>query len=254
MLERMQAEVLAEPQANILVLEDSHESQRMIKAALEPHYWVAIAGSLAEARAHLERKRFQLLVLDVNLPDGDGFQFCGEVRAKEETRLVPVIFLTGRSDLEDKLKGFSLGADDYIVKPFEARELRARVEAKLARERQLRSAAPDAAGRGADESLARGALRFELPTLRAYLVEGGKKTELGLTPIEFKILYHLARNETQVVSREQLLATVWGGETHVFDRATDKHVSSLRNKLGPYAAYIETVSRVGYRFVVKPVA
>lgn len=219
--------------------------QRMVQAALGRHYSVQVAGTLSEARALLDKNQFNLLLLDVNLPDGDGFQFCREVREREQSRTIPVIFLTARSELDDKLKAFSLGGDDYVVKPFEGLELRARVEARLARMRH---------GPQSADTFTKGVLRLEFTTLRAYVVDETKKMELGLTPIEFKILYHLARNETQVVSREQLLTTLWGQETHVFDRATDKHVSSLRQKLGIYAAYIETVSGAGYRFVIKAVA
>ena len=230
----------------ILVIEDAPDFQLMVKAALERHYRVTCASSLQQARVLLAQQEFQLLILDVNLPDGDGFKFCAEIRAHETTRSIPVVFLTGRAELEDKLKGFSLGADDYIVKPFDQQELRARVEAKLMRERERGAA---------DGVFVKGAIRLEIPTQRAYVVESeNKKSEVGLTPIEFKILYHLARNENKVVSREQLLTTVWGNGTHVFDRATDKHVSSLRHKLGPCASYIETVSRVGYRFIAKSIA
>lgn len=230
---------------NILVLEDAPESQRLIKAALGAHYLVFFASTLAEARSLIAKQRFKLLVLDVNLPDGDGFEFCREIRSSDEQmKLIPVVFLTSRSELDDKLRAFSMGGDDFVAKPFEGLELRARVEARLARMRS----------QSAETTLTVGALRLELATLRAYVVQNAKKTELGLTPIEFKILYHLARGETQVFSREQLLSTIWGDATHVFDRATDKHVSSLRQKLGDYASYVETVSGVGYRLVVKPIA
>jgi DNA-binding response OmpR family regulator len=233
------------PLERVLVVEDAPDWQRMIQAALGLHYAVSFASTLEEARKQVAKVRFNLLVLDVNLPDGDGFEFCREIRTShEQMKMIPVIFLTSRSELEDKLMAFSLGGDDYVAKPFEGLELRARVEARLSRMRQRIQGA---------EALAMGVLRLELATLRAYIVDKVKKSELGLTPIEFKILYHLARNETQVVSREQLLSTIWGDATHVFDRATDKHVSSLRQKLGDYAGYIETVSGVGYRLVVKAI-
>ena len=160
------------PHENILVVEDASDFQLMIKAALERHYAVTFASTLQEARGFLSSRGFQLLVLDVNFPDGDGFAFCSEVRANEATRSMPVIFLSGRAELEDKLQGFRLGADDYIVKPFEGLELRARVEARLLRERQR--ARPD-------DVFAKGAIRLEVPTQRAYVVESAnKKIELGL--------------------------------------------------------------------------
>jgi two-component system response regulator ResD len=226
----------------ILLVEDSPDFQLIVRANLEKSYSLEMAGTLAEARRLLAKQSFQLLLLDANLPDGDGFSFCRELRAQTSTQGLPVIFLTGRSELEDKLRGFSLGADDYIVKPFESLELQARVEVRLARERgKPRS----------EESCARGPLLLDLPTQRAYLREAGRQTDVGLTPIEFKILYRLMRQEDRVVSREDLLETVWGPETHVFDRATDKHVSALRQKLGASAAFIQTVSRAGYRFALR---
>lgn len=229
----------------ILVIEDAPDFQRLVRAALGQCYDLTFAASLAEARARLLEREYALLILDIGLPDGDGFSFCTELKEQGKFRALPVIFLTGRTELEDKLNGFSLGGDDYIVKPFEGRELKARVQARLARLQQD--------GAGAEDGIIRvGHLRLKASTQRVYRdLSGGKKSELGLTPIEFKILYHLARHENHVISREQLLATVWGKQTHVFARATDKHVSSLRQKLGDDASCIETVSGAGYRFVSK---
>src|SRR5687768_6524265 len=127
--------MMHEQQETILAVEDAPDFQLMIRASLERHYVVTVVSTLEQARARLARQSYNLLLLDVNLPDGDGFAFCADLRAHEATQSLPVIFLTARSELEDKLRGFSLGADDYIVKPFQGLELRARVEAKLARER-----------------------------------------------------------------------------------------------------------------------
>jgi DNA-binding response OmpR family regulator len=227
----------------ILVVEDAPDYQLMVQNSLGRYYRLELVSTISQAKDKVEKESFDLIILDVGLPDGDGLKLCADLRSAEKTRLLPVILLTGRSDLGDKLKGFAQGADDYIVKPFESLELRARVEAKLMRSREKRKP---------EDVLIKGAIRLEISSLRAYAAqESGQLTEMGLTPIEFKILYYLARNETKVVSREELLASVWGKETHVFDRAADKHVSSLRQKLGDHSSYIETISRVGYRFQVR---
>jgi DNA-binding response OmpR family regulator len=230
--------------SKILLVEDGLEFQAMVRASLEPKYRVTVAGTLAEARAKSALEVFDLFILDVSLPDGEGFSFCEDLRKNERTQAAPVIFLSVRSQITDKLHGFATGADDYLVKPFDALELKARVDAKILR----RGATSPTI---ADAGLTKGPINMEAATGRAYLTEGGKKNDLSLTPFEFKILYHLARHEEKVVSREELLSTVWGQDTHVFDRATDKHVSSLRQKLGNHSKCIETVSRVGYRFVLQ---
>lgn len=233
----------------ILVVEDAADFQLMVRAALVPGFQLVPAVTLGEARVLLAREKFDLLILDVSLPDGEGYALCGELRADGRFKSLPVIFLSARGELRDKLQGFSLGADDYIVKPFAALELRARVESKLARLSEMRAAL--LAKAGSEGFMVKGPLVLEVPAGRAYVVDvdaQGRRSDLQLTPIEFKILFQLARHEGSVVSRERLLAVVWGEGTHVFDRATDKHVSSLRHKLGAHSRSIQTISGVGYRF------
>jgi two-component system, OmpR family, phosphate regulon response regulator PhoB len=228
----------------ILIVEDAPDFQLIVETVLKRKYRAVIAGTIAQARARIQKESWDLILLDVSLPDGDGFKFCVELRAQDKTRSLPVIFLTSRSELTDKLLGFSLGADDYVVKPFEALELLARVEAKLSRIREQSKG---------DEVWVVGPLKMDLLGQRVFQrTSDGKDLPLSLTPIEFRILYYLLKNEECVVSRERLLSAVWGNDTHVFDRATDKHVSSLRQKLGADGRLIETVSGVGYRFTSRP--
>jgi DNA-binding response OmpR family regulator len=223
----------------ILLVEDEADQQLYAKKILGTQFQVICASSAAEAYQALRQQSFDLILLDIGLPEVDGFKFLSQLRAEDETKTIPVIFLSGKTDPSDKVMGFSLGADDYIVKPFEPREFRARVEARLKRHQENAEE---------DNHVIKGVLRFVLSKQRAHLIADKSETELGLTPNEFKILYLLASREGQVFSRAQLLDHAWGRGVHVLDRTVDRHISSLREKLGDYSHYIESVHGEGYRF------
>lgn len=200
---------------------------------------------MSAARAAHPQEAFRLLksdppdvmVLDVMLPGMDGFAVCRKVR---ETSGVPIIMLTARGDVTDRVVGLELGADDYVPKPFEPRELVARIQAVLRRR------APSAA----DEVLRAGALEVNLAT-RAARLEG---RELPLTTAEFALLSLFARHPGRVLTRERLLDETRGVEFEVFDRSIDVLVSRLRQKLGDDARsprYIKTVRGTGYSFVAR---
>jgi two-component system phosphate regulon response regulator PhoB len=220
----------------VLLVEDSFEFQALVKRSLTGSPCdVDSVTTLKEAADRLRDSRYDLILLDVMLPDGDGFQFCASLQATPGLRDVPIIFLTGKSDIRDKVTAFSLGAEDYVVKPFEPLELRARVESRL-----NRRAKPSAI----EESLIKGELTLNVAVQKA-LIQG---RELGLTPIEFKILYHLARHEGRAFSRAELLSSIWGDSIHVLEHNIYTHVYSLRRKLGSHADCIRSVPRLGYRF------
>ena len=225
----------------ILLVEDCEEAALLVKATLGKSYQVVIAPTASEVLQLVERTVFDLILMDVVLPDGDGFKLCAQLQNSEKSRDIPIIFLTGKADVEDKVMGFSLGADDYVAKPFNPVELRARVEAKLTKLSQRKQV---------EESIRKGDLHINVSFQKAYLSEGDSEKDLGLTPIEFKLLYYFARNEEHVLSREQLLTALWGHAVEVVDRTIDKHISTLRQKLGSRAHYIETVPRSGYRFTL----
>jgi two-component system response regulator ResD len=225
----------------ILLVEDSPETIHLVKSSLGKLFHISSALNEREARELLERNAFDLILLDVVIPDGDGFRLCAELQNNDKTREIPVIFLTGKTDVSDKVIGFSVGADDYIVKPFHPLEFRARIEAKLNR---------IAGKKLSEQSIRKGALRVNVSFQKAFVVDGETETDVGLTPIEFKLLFYFVRNEEHVLSREQLLSVIWGDNFEVIDRTIDKHISSLRQKLGHLCGYIETVPRVGYRFTV----
>lgn len=230
--------------ARVLLVEDSPDFQVLVRRTLSGEFDLTSVSTSAEALREVERRPYDLILLDVVLPDGDGFQLCSRFRGMESMSAVPIIFLTGKTGVTDKVTGFSLGADDYVVKPFEPLELLARVQAKLNR-RPSKAAVED--------QIVRGALRLDLPFQRASLSESGVEKALDLTPIEFKLLCYFARNEGRVLSRAQLLTAIWGESVYVLDRTIDKHVSTLRSKLGIASDCVETVPGSGYRFLTRQV-
>ena len=226
--------------SHILLIEDSLDSQLLVRKTLSPFYQVICVNTLNEASERLSIEIPDLILLDVTLPDGDGFDFCSKLQNEERFLRTSLIFLTAKSNLADRVLGFSLGADDYIVKPFEPLELRARVEAKL-RKSGFRNQFI--------ESISKAGIRINIPLQKAYLIlENRQERELPLTPIEFKILFHFLRNEQTVMTRDQLIKSIWGEQVVMTDRTVDKHISSLRDKLDEKGRFIETVPRSGYRF------
>ncbi|MBC7690629.1 MAG: response regulator transcription factor [Methylotenera sp.] len=226
----------------VLVVEDSQQSQLIIKAALGGKFEVVCANSIAEALSRIERITFDLVLLDVSLPDGDGFQFCSQLKNMEVMADVPVIFLTGKSSPGEKIMGFALGADDYVVKPFDPGELRARVDARLNHQRKQKIKT---------QIQTKGNVQINISQQKAYLLNQGERSDMNLTPVEFKLLAHFMRHEEHVLSRGQLLEAVTGEQVYVLDRTIDKHICSLRDKLHPHGDYIKTVFRTGYSFTTQ---
>ena len=176
---------------------------------------VDAAGTLADGRARLAAAPYDGLVLDLMLPDGDGLDFCREVRASQRTRHLPLIMLTARGEAMDRIVGLEIGADDYLPKPFEARELLARVKALL------RRAAPQPA---ADDTLRFGRLEIDLGARVARL--DGKA--LDLTSHQFDLLVVLAESPGRVLSRDQIMDALRGHPLEAFDRSIDVHISRIR--------------------------
>jgi len=183
-----------------------------------------------------------LVILDLMLPDIPGTDVCRRLRAEERTRRVPVLMLTARGDEIDRVVGFEVGADDYVVKPFSVRELLLRVRAIL-RRAEPEPAHPAELGSSRPE-LVCGGLRVDPEGHRAW-VDG---EEVILTALEFKLLTTLLSRRGRVQTREQLLDDVWGIQADVTTRTVDTHVKRLRQKLGQAAGHIETLRGVGYRF------
>lgn len=223
---------------NILVIDDDQEITTAVTDALLP-LGVSIDAS-DTAQSGLEKihaNRYSLVVIDINLPDGDGFDLFQKIRNINHYKKTPIIFLTGKEDVGSKISAFSLGADDYIVKPFHLLELRARVERRL--KKQIEDNADG-------DQVVAGPLILEVSSQR--LRVNGKNEYVTLTPREFKILLLLAKNPDQIFTREYILNKIWGKDVYVTDRTIDAHVCYIRKKLEDYSTLIQSVPGEGYRF------
>ncbi len=223
----------------LLIVDDNTDIQELIAAVLGASYQISRALTLAEAEKLVEAGRYDLILLDVSLPDGESYPFCAKLRNVDATRHVPIIFLSGKGGISDKVLGFSLGADDYITKPFNIDELRARVEARLRFSQQIREA---------EALVVAGDLRIDVNSHGVYLLSSQGETRLDVTPIELKLLAYLARFEEQVFDRDHLVREVWGEGTHLSERAVDSHMSNLRKKIGGSAYTVMSIHGQGYKF------
>jgi len=227
-----------------LLVEDDPDTRAAIQRALSPALSVAECGSVAQAERFLARELPDVIVLDIGLPDASGHELFARLQADPHTRDVPVLFVSASVEIRDKLAAFSLGAEDYIEKPFNPTELRARVLARLARAQGRREA---------PEIFEKLGLRFDLAQHRAFQNDAAGGGDLELTPHEFRLLYHLARHQGQISSRGQLLRAAWG-DTVVDERTVDVHIAHLRRKLGSLPCGIESIRGVGYRAISRKAA
>ena len=218
----------------VAVIEDDADLLYTIRLNLEREgYVVATFDNGHEGLLAVQHGGFDFLILDLNLPDLDGFTICRELRRSPDTAKLPILILTARASEQDRVTGLELGADDYLVKPFSVRELLARITAILRR------------SRGADSDAATyddGKLRIDSHTLRVYV--GGQ--EVKLAKKELELLWMLVRNRPAVVSRDRILAEVWQMSEDVETRTVDAHIRNLRKKIGKER--IHTVIGYGYRF------
>lgn len=227
---------------NVLLVEDQLDYQLTVKQVLAGSYNLQIAENLRDGVKALQDKNFDLILLDVTLPDGSGFDFMQQVKNNPRTRSIPVIFLTARTEVEDRVAGLNMGADDYIVKPFEPQEFKARVASKL----RIRP--------GSGGVIKQGRLELDCNMHKCYVkVAPEKKEELDLTPHEFRLLVYFVGHLNQTLSREELMKAIWGDNVHVLKRTVDRHVSALRRKLDPQFEKLEPVHSVGYRFSMNAV-
>lgn len=222
----------------ILAIEDEEDVREAIVAALEScGFRVITASSGEEGLERLVAERPDLVVLDLMLPNIGGMDVCSLIREKSE---VPIVMLTGLSAEDDRVEGLTRGADDYITKPFRARELAARVQAVLRRSRHWSS--------DDREQIEVGEIEI-LPAAREVLVSGER---IKLTPKEFNLLEYLARNAGTVVTRERILERVWGQDEYIDPRTLDVHIRWLREKLEEDPSSprrLLTVRGEGYRLV-----
>ena len=221
----------------VLVVDDEPDICALVAYHLaKAGFRVSTASTGPEALASAREEQPALVVLDLMLPGLSGYEVLSHMRADEGTRDVAVLMLTARREEEDRIRGLSLGADDYLTKPFSPQELVLRVAAIL---RRARGAGAGPSG----DSLGIGALRIDRAAHRV-TVNGA---EIELTPTEYKLLLTLAERRGRVQPRALLLETVWEAAPDIQTRTVDMHVQRLRTKLGAAGALIETVRGFGYR-------
>jgi phosphate regulon transcriptional regulator PhoB len=222
--------------ASILIVDDEDDILSLLAYNIRAAgFDVLTAAEGYDALRIAKQQLPDLVILDLMLPGLDGFEVCKELKRSSETRKIPVIMLTARGEEVDRIVGLELGADDYVVKPFSPRELILRMRAVLRRSDPETSI----------ETLwQQEGLRIDFEAHRVSIDD----EEVVLTATEFKLLAELIRSRGKVQNRDQLLDKVWGYRFEGYARTVDTHVRRLRQKLGPYAEWVETVRGVGYRF------
>ncbi len=235
---------MTQTKTRILVVDDDARLRDLLNRYLaEQGYVVRVVADAAEMNRHLARERFELMILDLMLPGEDGLSICRRLRGSGET--IPIIMLTAKGDDVDRIVGLEIGADDYMPKPFNPRELVARIQAVL--RRQPPPVPPGAPG-GAAEIIEFGEFRLNLGTRS--LTKSG--TEITLTTGEFALLKVLAEHPRTPMSRDKLMEMARGREFGAFDRSIDVQVSRLRKLIEPDSAkpvFIQTVWGFGYVFI-----
>jgi DNA-binding response OmpR family regulator len=219
----------------VLVVDDEEDIREIVGFHLkESGFEVRECATAADMRRFLEHHTPDLLILDLKLPDADGMEICKEMKRTSSLRHLPIIMLTGRGEETDRVLGLELGADDYVTKPFSARELVARVKSVLRRKDP---------GELADNIEIGGCVKIDS---RKYCVtvEG---EHIDLTPTEFKILEILATRKGWVFTRQQILDALWGPDKAVVDRSIDVHIKNLKKKLGIARKFVHNVRGVGYK-------
>ncbi|MBW2069433.1 MAG: response regulator transcription factor [Deltaproteobacteria bacterium] len=219
----------------IYVVDDESDLCELVKLHLEKSSFSVKTFLSATALFNvLQTELPNLIILDLMLPDMDGMEVCKLLRSHSRTSRIPIIMLTARGEVSDRVLGLELGADDYVTKPFSPRELVARVKAVLRRLEQEE----------AEEILQVGGILSVNPKRFEVFVKGKR---VSLTPTEFRILTVLVRRKGWVFTREQLLENLWGGEKIVVDRTIDVHIKNLRDKLGDAGKLIKSIRGVGYK-------
>jgi len=219
--------------SRILIVDDEARIRELVKKYAQfEGYEVQEAENGMQAVELARKERFDLIILDVMMPELDGFSACREIRKHQD---VPVIMLSARGEEYDRIHGFELGVDDYVVKPFSPRELMMRAAAVIKR---------TASGAGEKQIVTIEGLTVDF-TARSVSVDGEK---IDLSPKEYELLFYLVKNRGIALSREKLLADVWGYDYFGDDRTLDTHIKLLRRSLGAYSGHIVTLRGVGYRF------
>jgi len=228
-------------QKRILIVDDEPAIREMVAYALRKgEYEPMHAGDAREAQAAIADRVPDLILLDWMLPGTSGLELARRWRREDLTRDVPIIMLTARGEENDRVGGLEAGVDDYVVKPFSARELLARIRAVMRRSREDDE----------DGSVQIGALRIDGAAHRVFARQDGSDTPIAIGPTEYRLLHFFMTHPERVYSRSQLLDHVWGGSVYVEERTVDVHIRRLRKTLEPTALddMVQTVRGAGYRF------
>ena len=223
---------------NILLVEDSPEIVPMVQSGLSAIAQIHWVDTVAKAKEALENENFDLYILDMELPDGKGVDLCSSIQRKATSS--SIFFLTSHTELSDKIFGFAAGADDYITKPFEPLELKARVEAAFRKKVLVEKQST---------FLEWEQIQINTLTQEVKIKENGHWTPIELTSLEYKLLMYFAARPNHVVSRDDILDEIWGKDVHVYPRSVDTHVSKLRKKLATMSGLVDSVHGTGYRFM-----
>ncbi len=222
----------------ILVVDDEVKIREVIREYAEfEGFSVVEAKDGMEAVALCKQQDFDIIVMDIMMPKLDGFSTCKEIR---KTKDIPVLMLSARGEEYDKLFGFELGIDDYVVKPFSPKEVMARIHVII--NRSLKKAKDE----NSNEQMLFDGLKIDIAARNVYVND----VKVDMTPKEYDLLFYLVRNKNIALTRDKLLTDVWGYDFFGDDRTVDTHIKMLRNSLGPYREYVVTLRGVGYKFEV----
>ena len=222
----------------ILIVDDEPDIVNLLKYNLETEGYDVVSANNGKAALEKAREHPDLIVLDVMMPQMDGWEVIRQLKKKEETASIPVLFLTAKDSEIDEVLGLELGADDYITKPISPRKIIARIKTILRRSESSNAVSER------EEIIRIHRLVINIPNYSVKV----DKNEVFLPKKEFEVLAFLAKRRGRVVTRETLLDAIWGKEIYVGDRTIDVHIRKIREKLSTYAELIETVKGVGYRF------
>ena len=222
----------------ILIVDDEEMIRKLIsKYAVFEGHTVDEAGDGMEAVTKCRDGDYDIIICDIMMPELDGFSACREIRRFSD---IPIIMLSARGEEYDKLNGFGLGIDDYVVKPFSPKELMMRIDAIMKRVNSRKNIQKESP----KDIFSLGGLKVDLAARIVYI--DGKRAEMS--PKEYDLFFYMLKNKNIALSREKLITEVWGYDYYGDDRTLDTHIKLLRRSLGPYAKYIVTLRGVGYRF------
>lgn len=221
----------------ILIVDDEKDIVDLLKYNLEKEGYEVITALDGQTAIEYSSQNPDLILLDVMLPEVDGFEVIKMIKKQKDTENIPVIFLTAKGSEIDEVLGLELGADDYIVKPISIPKLLARVKTVLKKYGSRKETT------STKKTIKIGVLEIDPVKYRVFI----DQKEIFFPKKEFELLYYLAQNTGKILTRENILNSVWGSNVYVVDRTIDVHIRKIREKMGKYGDYIETIKSVGYR-------